>query len=40
MLGKSFCEFGLVSTYQRFSAAFLPKSAPFRNSLLKIMAQL
>ena len=22
ILGNSFCEFGLVSTYQRFSAAF------------------
>ena len=22
MLGNSFCKFGLVSTYQRFSAAF------------------
>ena len=39
-IGNSFCEFGLVSTYQRFSAAFWPKSAPFWNSLLKIMAQL
>ena len=29
MLGNSFFGFGLVSTYQRFSAAFLPKSAPF-----------
>ena len=40
MLGISFCEFGLVSTYQRFSAAFLPKVHLFENSLLKIMAQL
>ena len=29
MLGNSFCKLGLVSTYQRFSAAFLPKSSPF-----------
>ena len=29
MLGNSFWEFGLVSTYQRFRAAFWPKSAPF-----------
>ena len=27
--GIVFCEFRLVWTYQRFSAAFLPKSAPF-----------
>ena len=29
MLGNSFCEFGLVSTYQRFSATFRPKIVPF-----------
>ena len=29
ILGSSFCEFDLVSTYQRFSAPFWPKSAPF-----------
>ena len=29
MLGNSFCEFGLVSTYQRFSATFWPQSAIF-----------
>ena len=36
----SFCEFGPVSTYQRFSAAFYPKVHLFENSLLKILAQL
>ena len=30
MLGKSVCKFGLVSTHQRFSATFLPKSAMHR----------
>ena len=29
MLGSSFCEFSLVSTYKRFSAASWPKSAAF-----------
>ena len=29
MLGNRFCEFGLVSTYQRLSVTFRPKSAPF-----------
>ena len=40
MLGDSFYEFGLVSTYQIFSAAFWPNNAPFWSSLLKILAQL
>ena len=40
VIGNSFCEYGLVSTYQRFSDAFWPKSTPFENSLLKILAQL
>ena len=41
MLGNSFCKFGLVSKYQRFSAAFWPKTLdPFENSLLNIVAQL
>ena len=29
MLGNSFCEFGLVSKYQRFNDVYWPKSAPF-----------
>jgi len=40
MLGNSFCEFGLVSTYQRSSAVFDPKVHPFENSLQTIAAQL
>ena len=28
MLGNSLCEFGLVTTYQRSSAIYLPKSLP------------
>ena len=40
MLGNCFCEFGLVSTYQRFSAAFDQKVHLFENSPLKILAQL
>ena len=36
MLGDSFCKFGLVLTYQRFNSLL----APFKNSLLKILAQL
>ena len=40
MLGNSSCEFGLVSTYQRFSAEFDPKVHLFGNSLQKIVAQL
>ena len=40
MLGISFCQFGLVSTYQRFSSLFDPKVHLFEDSSLKIMAQL
>ena len=40
MLGNSFCEFGLVSTNQRFSAAFDPKAHLFENCILKMLAQL
>ena len=40
MLGNSFREFGLVSTYQRFIAVFDPKVHLFENSLQKILAQL
>ena len=40
MLEKSFCEFGLASTYLRFSDTFNPKVHLFENSLLKILAQL
>ena len=40
MHGNSFCEFGLVSTYQSFSAAFDPKVHIFENSLPKMLAPL
>ena len=40
MLGNSFCEFGPVSTYQRFSPLFDPKVHLYENSLPKIPAQL
>ena len=39
-LGNSLCEFGLVSTYQRFVPLFDPKVHLFDNSLLKMLAQL
>ena len=47
MLGNSFCEFVLVSTCQRFSAAakdlvplFDPKVNLFENSLPEVLVQL
>ena len=32
IFGNSFCKFGLVSTYQRFSATLWPKSSPSKDS--------
>ena len=40
MLGNSFCEFGLVSTYQRFSTDFDQKMHLFENRLLKMLVQI
>ena len=40
MLGNSFCEFGLVLTYQSLVLLFDPKVHLFESSLLKILAHL
>ena len=41
MLGNSFSEFGLVTTYQKILVPlFEPKVHLFENSILKIMVQL